>query len=344
MQNVAPQHAVGKLAEIARVQSWWSYKFSPVLGTFYATACLVGMPVWPLIPRLLVLLVALVVGATYVSVINDWSDREVDRAGGKYNRTQGKSVAFPATVVAVCLVMGLGLGVYFYQCNPVSGWLYLGSWAVFSCYSLPPIRLKKRGLGGVLADGSGAHFFPQLLTVSLVSAWQGQQVPLLWYVAVGAWALACGMRNIMLHQLGDVEADEAANVNTWVRVVGPKVAQRFGELMVFPIEVLGFALLLMLSQQVWPVVLLGVYLALEGFKWRLWQNRPRILEPDTRVLMNEYYEVFYPLGFLLVLSARQPIDLLVLVMHVLLFASCFGQTAKHLLWAVSLTARKALGR
>ncbi|RYU79426.1 UbiA family prenyltransferase [Hymenobacter persicinus] len=343
VQPLVPQTLSRKLAETARVQAWWSYKFSPVLATFYATVCYLGAPVWPLVPKLLLLLAALVVGATYVSVINDWTDQEDDRLAGKHNRVAGKSKALPATILVFCLVAGLGMGYYFWQWSPTSTWLYLGAWVAFSLYSLPPFRFKKRGLVGVLADASGSHFFPQMLTVSLASAWVGHALPGLWYGAVGAWALACGLRNILMHQLDDAQADEEAGVNTWVRICGPRLAQRLGQMVIFPVEVLGFAGLLVLSRQVWPVALLGVYLALEGFKWRLWGNRAMILEPQARMLLNNYYEVFYPLAFLLVLSFRHPVDSLVLGLHVLLFAGCFWETTRQLVWAASLTVRKSLG-
>ncbi|TGE29541.1 UbiA family prenyltransferase [Hymenobacter metallicola] len=343
-QAASTQGLSGSVAEIARVQDWWSCKFSPVLATFYATACLLKAPVWPLLPKLLLLLLGLTVGATYVSVINDWTDLEDDRAGGKYNRVADKSTAFPALLLGLCLVVGLGLGIYFWRTSALSGLLYLGSWVAFSCYSLPPLRLKKRGLAGVLADACGSHFFPQLLTVSLVSAWTGLALPGLWYGAVGAWALACGIRNILLHQLDDVEADAQAGVDTWVRRQGPRLVQRLGQVVVFPIEVLAFGLLLWLSQQLWPVLLLGVYAVLEAFKWRIWSTPPRILEPDSRILLGEYYEVFYPLAFLLVLSAIHPLDGLVLGLHLLLFGLRFWQTIRQLGWAASLVMQKALSR
>jgi 4-hydroxybenzoate polyprenyltransferase len=332
----------GKLAGIARVQDWWSIKFSPLLGTFYATAWMLGVPVWPLVPRLLLLVLALTVGATYVSVINDWTDRADDLAGGKANRLAAASGSFPALILAGCLSVGLAIGVYFWQLSPVSGLLYAGSWVAFSCYSWPPVRLKTRGLAGVLADASGSHFFPLLLTVSLVGAWSGRAVPGLWYGAVGAWALGGGVRNILLHQLGDIGADERAGVNTWVRVRGVHFTQRVGQCVAFPIEALAFGLLVVLSHTRWPIVLVAIYLLLEGFKWRLWSSRPMILEPGTRMLLSDYYEVFYPLGFLLALSSRNPVDGWLLAVHLLLFGLRFWQTVREMWWAGSVVLGKML--
>lgn len=87
---------------------------------------------------------------------------------GKINRPANKSTLFVGKILIPCLLTGVGFGVYFWQLNPLSSLLYTGSWAVYSPYSLPPVRLKIRGLAGVLADALGAHLFPDLLVVSLI--------------------------------------------------------------------------------------------------------------------------------------------------------------------------------
>ncbi|MET4107519.1 UbiA family prenyltransferase [Hymenobacter sp. UYP22] len=334
----------GALLEIARLQDWWNCKFSPVLATFYASAYLIGIPVWPLLPKLLVLLLSLTVGATYVSIINDWADQSDDAAGGKYNRVANKPAWATALAVGLCLTFGLASGIYFWQTNHLSGWLYLGSWVAFSAYSFPPLRLKKRGLAGVLADASGSHLFPQLLTVSLVAAWAGQQLPAFWYGALGTWALTCGLRNILLHQLSDAEADAQADVDTWVLRRGPQRAQWFGQAVLFPIELAAFCSLLAMSQQLWSLVLLLVYAALEGLRWRLWGSPPRILQPQTRILLGEYYEVFYPLAFLIALSSRHHTDGIVLLVHLVLFGTVFWQPLVIVGRAIPLAIHKILGK
>jgi 4-hydroxybenzoate polyprenyltransferase len=332
----------GQLAGIARVQDWWSCKFSPVLATFYASACLVGVPVWPLLPKLLFLLLALAVGATYVSVINDWTDRADDLAGGKTNQLAALPAAVPLAIIGACLVAGGFIGYQLWQLQPLSGWLYLGSWVAFSLYSWPPFRFKSRGLVGVLVDASGSHFFPQLLTVSLVAAWSAHPLPGLWYAAVGVWALACGLRNILMHQLDDVAADAIAGVDTWVQRRGARFVQQLGRVVIFPAEVLAFGLLLLLSQQIWPVALLAVYGGLEVFKWRLWGSPPTIITPDSRMVMTEYYEVFYPLGFVLALGQQHAVDGWLLVLHLALFGVRCWQTIRQLGWAGALVLRKVL--
>ncbi|MGA0556464.1 UbiA family prenyltransferase [Larkinella sp. VNQ87] len=328
---------------VTRAGEWWGYKFSPLLATLYATAGVLETALWPLAPRLLLLLLSLTVGAIYVSILNDWTDREDDRIAGKTNRLMNKSARFVAIILTTCLSIGLGFGIYFWSLNPVISLFYLGSWMAYSMYSLPPFRLKIRGLGGVLADALGAHLFPQLLVVALVEHWAGQPLPPIWWLAIGSWALACGIRNILKHQLGDATADRQAGVRTLVTLQGERWAHRFGVGVMFPIECLGFAVLLILLGQVAPVVFLLLYSALETMRARLWGIRPAVLDPNQRIVLDEYYTIFFPLALLLTQAIRNPADAIILGLHLLLFGRHSLETAHEFQRLVIKAVRRLLG-
>ncbi|RZK63076.1 MAG: hypothetical protein EOO59_00765 [Hymenobacter sp.] len=339
-----PSQPAGALAT-ARVGDWWLYKFSPILATFYATVGLAGGPLLPLLGRLLVLLLSLVVGAVYVSIVNDWTDRADDAAGGKANRLAGRSPRFIGLALGSCLLAGGGFGWYFWQLDQLSALLYLGAWVVYSLYSLPPARLKGRGLAGVLADAAGAHFFPLLLTVALAGRWTGQAVPAAWWAAMGAWALAGGIRNILWHQLADADADAQAGVGTFVRRRGQRLAQRLGQALAFPVEIGAFGMvLLLLSQPAWAVAMLGLYGGLEWCRWRIWGYRPAVLAPDSRLVLNDYYQFFFPLALLLGQARRYPADGLVLVLHAGLFWPSVQQLGQEAGQYAALARRKATSR
>lgn len=336
----AGQQVVGP----ARAGEWWGYKLSPLLATAYATASLTSAALWPLLPRLVLLLLSLTVGAIYVSVVNDWTDRNDDLVAGKTNRLVGKSSAFIGVVLLICVGAGLGFGVYFWFINPVSSLLYMGAWLAYSLYSLPPIRLKTRGLAGVLADAAGAHVFPQLLVVSLVSHWTCKAVLAGWWIGVGVWALACGIRNIFWHQLSDAAADRQAGVDTFVYRRGERLTRRIGRWIAFPLEVLAFVMLLSLLGQVMPVVFLLLYGGLEACRWRFWRFVPYILEPNQRIILNEYYALFYPLSLLLMQTSRYPSDGLVLMLHALLFGQHGRPVWRDSALVIGIVVRKLLGR
>ena len=304
---------------MARANEWWGYKLSPLLATAYATAVLTNNTLWSMLPCLLILLLALTVGAVYVSLLNDWTDRAVDQAAGKANRLSGQSPTFVGLAIGSCLLVGLGFGIYFWFIAPAVSLWYLGAWIAYSLYSLPPFRFKVRGFWGTLADAAGAHFFPQLFTVALVSNWCTHSVSASWWWATGIWALTCGIRNILWHQLSDVEADRQAGIDTFVTQVGLSRAQRLGQWLVFPVEVISFSVILYLLNQPLLWLALGIYLLLEVMRWRIWRWRPLVLTPNQRIILNEFYISFCPLALLLIHSTHYLPDGAVLLAHLLLF-------------------------
>lgn len=308
-----------QLKTMARASEWWGYKLAPLLATAYATAVLTNNTLWSILPCLLILLLALMVGAVYVSLLNDWTDRAIDQAAGKTNRLSGQSPAFVRLAIGGCLLVGLGFGIYFWFIAPAVSLWYSGAWIAYSLYSLPPFRLKVHGFWGTLADTAGAHFFPQLFTVSLVSNWCTQSVSASWWWAIGIWALACGIRNMLWHQLSDVMADQQAGIRTFVISVGEQAARRLGQWVAFPVEALAFGRLLMLLAQPGPMIALALYAGVESMNRQLWGIRPRVLAPNQRIVLNDYYITYYPLALLLTQSAHYPPDSVVLLVHMGLF-------------------------
>ena len=340
---VKPADRPGVLA-VARANEWWVGKFSPVLATFYATASLVGRPLLPLLGHLVLLLLSLLVGAVYVSVLNDWTDLPDDTVAGKTNRLAGRSPAFIGGVLGSCVLLGGGFGYYFWELSPQSALLYLGAWVVYSLYSLPPARLKARGLAGVLADAGGAHLFPQLLTVSVVGQWTGQPVPTAWWLAVGGWALTCGVHNILWHQLSDADADAQAQVDTFVLRQGVRRAQYLGQWVVFPMEIAAFGVMLVSNYNEWALGLLGVYAGLEWCRWHVYGHQPQVLAPSARVVLSDYYQFFYPLAFLVTQSLRSPPDGALLGLHLLWFGRYAWQFVREGRVYCQVLLRKLLPR
>lgn len=294
-------HFLSRLAAVARVTEWWGYKFAPIMATCFATALLLNAPLSPLAGRLLLLLLALTVAATYVSLLNDWTDRADDLAAGKTNRLAQTSGGRFAALLGTCLVLGIGFGGYFWHAAPVAAGLYLGTWVAYTLYSVPPFRFKGRGLVGVLADAVGAHLCPQLLGVVLVSRWSNTPVPALWLAVVGVWSLTSGLRNIIWHQLGDAANDAQAGIRTFVTGFGAARARRTAEWVVFPVELLALLLLLWLGGRAAPVIALGLYGGLLLVRALHWGMTLVIAQPGPQphIVLNEYYEAFYPVALLL---------------------------------------------
>jgi 4-hydroxybenzoate polyprenyltransferase len=311
-----------------RANEWWEFKLGPVLATMYASAFLTRVSILSLLPLVFVVLVALAACAAYVSVVNDFTDRADDMASGKTNRLVGKSSLFIWKLMAFCILSGFTVAFYSLH-DRLLLLLYAGSWLAFTLYSVRPIRLKERRSLGVLADACGAHLFPTLLAIAAVYRWTRQPFDMIWLASVGVWSFSFGMRGILWHQLSDLHYDESINLRTFVRAHRTESLQRLGNFIIFPVEVTAFAVMLLHTRSVVAITLLGFYALLNFLRGRLYGSNFCIVEPKPsfhHILMHEYYEVFFPLAFILASATQHPLDAFVLVVHGLFFPKRWRNT------------------
>jgi hypothetical protein len=328
-----------EVTRAVRASEWWEFKLSPILATAYATAFLLKLPVASLWPQLLLTLAALAACAAYVSVVNDLTDFKDDLASGKANRLVGKSRAFAATLLASCILFGLAVTIR-WRGELLLLSLYSASWIVFTLYSLRPFRLKGRGVFGVLADASGAHLFPSLLAAAVVYRRQSGPTDMVWFASVAAWSLSFGVRGILWHQIGDLRNDEKIGLGTFARKHKTVLLRRLVHFLIFPAEVAAFCCMLWRTGSTLAFALLCYYLLLAFLRKRLWGMNLVVVVPEAKsyIVMQEYYEVFFPLAFLLSSSRLYPLDALMIVPHLILFprralrsvkdVKIFGQAAK----------------
>ncbi len=260
-------------------------------------------------------------GAAYVSVLNDLTDIEDDLACGKPNRLVGRSRAFVAAILACCVAPGVAVAFY-WRGDPLLLSLYLAAWIAFTLYSLPPARLNVRGAAGLLADACGAHLFPTLVVVVLVFRWGGAPLDRAWLASVAAWSLCLGLRGNLWHQLSDLHNDEKVGLRTFARRHKITRLRGLGNFVIFPAEAAAFAFMLWRAGSFAAVALLCLYGLLELLRKRLWGVTPCVVVPGAgrrHILMHEYYEVLFPVAFVLASSLRHPLDALVAATHLLLF-------------------------
>lgn len=316
--------------DLIRAGEWWEYKLVPILSASYATALLLRVPITSIATVLLVLLASMVPGAVYVSVINDVTDADDDARAGKRNRAAQRSRATIALVLAASIGGGLVFCWLWRHDPPLLG-CYLAAWLAFSLYSLPPFRLKSRGLAGLVCDASGAHLFPTLVAVLLTFRGAHRPVAVWWIAAVGVWAFTYGIRGILWHQLGDVEADRASGVRTFASLHA-RAAAAGGTFIAFPIECIALVAMLVQLREPLPFVALAVDAAVAWTRVRLWATRAVIVVPKPRffIVQHEFYDVFYPLALLVASAIRFPRDAIVIVVHFTLFPILAWRTARDL--------------
>jgi 4-hydroxybenzoate polyprenyltransferase len=264
--------------------------------------------------------------ASYAHVVNDCFDVEADARAGKPNTVASLDHRGRAIRIGALLVAGLVPWLWF----PPRG-LALVALALIVlvplAYSAPPLRLKERGVGGVLADATMAHGATTLF-VSLVFADVAVKPVGRTALVVGlttAWALLVGLRAILVHQIQDVSNDEAAGTSTYVVTVGVARARAICVRRLFPAEVcLLVALLVVLAPaSPQPCVFFVAYAVVFQAARRAWQlsQDPAPLDPRTPLALFEFYPVWPPLVFGLALTARDPRFAILVAAHVVLFRS-----------------------
>lgn len=308
------------IAHLARAEQWWSYKLSPMLAIYYATLLRSGMSVAEAGWTGLLLLAGIGACAAYVSLSNDLADRRDDRIAGKPNRLEGKST--PAVALALAVPLALGAAVAWrWRSDPLALLAFAGSWISFTVYSFAPLRLKARGIWGIVADASGAHGFPALLAALLAFNAAGRAPDWLWCVCAAAWSGAFGLRGILWHQLLDAEADRRSVTATFVQRYGVAASRTIVGRGLFPIELTLLLILLWLVPgrgSMFALALYGLYVV--GAMARL-DIRPTLVVaiPRYSLLLVAFYVAVWPLALLLDSAWQHPLDTVVVAVHALLF-------------------------
>lgn len=325
-QTLNLQFGITNFLSPARAATWWEFKIPILLGVAYLSACAEHVSFDFIWSKFLLLVTALIPLASYVCVINDITDERDDRRAGKSNTMAGKSRWFKAAWLLACVLAGV-LAACLLSPNPAAFLLYLANWLVFTLYSVPPVRLKKRGSLGVFADACGGQLLPALWIALLVDP----KASAFFVAALAVWAFAFGLRGILFHQAGDFENDCKSGVRTLAVRLGLMRLSRLVRFGIFPIELLALAALLWLSGSVFAIPLLAIYAFFQFALWRWLQIKSVVATPiaSCRLLMLKYYQVYFPLTFVFALALKSPWALLCIPAHIVLFPDTWRRFFEH---------------
>lgn len=304
---------LARVSRTVRAGNWWLSKLAPLLGL--AAVQVLRFEHEPL--RAVQLLVgALVVtgGAVgaYGHVVNDAFDITADRRAGKVNRIAGVRPAVRGLLAVSLLVVALAPAMVL-DFGRTATVLLVVELLLPAAYSIPPVRLKERGLLGVLADAGAAHVLPALIVWTAFTP-PGGASSLLLLGAIAVWTVCLGTKNILRHQLLDREADRSAGVRTFVAAAPRGRIRRVLALIVYPGELIAFGVLVLLLVGVVPLVAIAlvVYLLLDLVKLALgWDflpqaDRPDVSWPHLPLISNTFYEVWFPLATAIELTWYRP--------------------------------------
>ncbi|MET4082117.1 4-hydroxybenzoate polyprenyltransferase [Pedobacter sp. UYP30] len=312
-----------RLLKFTRYSEWWEYKLVPLLSVAYLTALSIHQPFRVALPRIALLFAALIVGAIYVSVINDITDIREDAIAGKRNSMANVNPWVQSAVVLLCLLFGAYVISILYP-DVLSMLFGALTYIVFTLYSVKPIRLKKRGIWGVFCDAAGAHLFPSLVMAINLMFFFGHRPNLLLTVAIGIWSFTYGLRGILWHQFSDKENDLKSGTTTFASTTN---AAKFKpiEIVIFILEISALAVMLFQVADVYVTAALILYVIFVMSRRYVLHYKVFIIlvRKDTphQIIMNEYYFVFLPLSLLLSNAISFNFGWFLMLAHVLLFPS-----------------------
>lgn len=323
----APGRALGTLV---RAPDWWDYKLPPLLAIGYLLLA-APEPAAPLAGGVtLLLFLATALGtAAFGHLVNDWSDLESDARAGRPSALARLSNPGRAGVVAAALALSLlpWLGL---PREPIALALYGAELLLFLAYSLPPLRLKERGVAGVVADALYGHALPVGVAAALFAAAGGREtIELATLAALLVWKLLQGLCGALASQLADRRADRRSGTRTFVLAWGPLASRRLLLRLLFPLQLVAFAAAgaALGPRAPWLLPAWALFLALTLWKvhvrWRRGRSFYRRGYPGY-ALLNDFHERWLPLGALAALAVADWRYLVIALLHLALFRTALS--------------------
>jgi 4-hydroxybenzoate polyprenyltransferase len=308
-----------------RPENWWLSKIPPLLAVTYLDMVRVGSEPDRAVLALACFLWSISFVAAYGHVINDVFDVDADLRAGKPNHMAGVGGTRRALLCVTLLLAGFAPAFVAHYSATTLVLLALNFlWPTI--YSLPGIRLKERGVAGLVCDALGSHVTPTLIALSMFETTSAARSGQLFPVAMVTWAAVLGTKGILHHQILDRTNDIRSGTVTFATKVRPESTSRFLTLFNLFVE-LPVSAALVWSMWGWaPLVALAftLYCSLEmikswlGFQFALtseaWTIRRSV--PFTN---ESFYTLWLPLAAALQLAVSDRVWMWVPLVQVLLF-------------------------
>lgn len=284
------------------------------------------------ITSILLFFVALIGITSFGYLFNDWCDIKSDIISGKKNSLAFRSPVARLAVIIISLAIGITAW-FFLQLElnhslvHPSNILFVLQILLLVIYSLPPVRLKERAELGTVADTIYGHLNPVFITLTSFFPFECWGQWNTFFLSV-LFLVCCtkGLRNILLHQLSDRKKDKLANIQTTSSKFGPISVINFINIFLIPIEgIFLFALIIVISAKIPPLIIsFFIFVVLSYLKfsgWKLIYLPKRQLKFKFFYFLNDYYEGWVPIFFLVILSALKSTFLFLLILHLIVFPS-----------------------
>lgn len=325
-----------------KLHNWWNGHFVMMLSVAYFA--LLASPTLPSIGTTLATLTWLGIAAlgtgTFGHLLNDLVDRDQDERSGAANLMSGWHPGQRAALLGAALVVAL-LPWRWLPLTPLIGVLLFCEFACFAVYSLRPIRLKERGLAGVVVDALYGYVLPSAVALEVMVTVLGIVRPATATALILAWSGALGIDQILHHQGQDAERDAAAGVRTLATVRGAAWVQSLRAGPVLLLEAGALVALLLWQGREAALIPAGFlsYLAAVGLSvrynghapadwpWR-WPAGTRI-SVLNETLLARFQQWWHPLLLLGALVLRSPSFVVLAAIHLIAFPTGLTAVARH---------------
>jgi len=347
---------MSQLKRPLKAYKWWDSEPPVMLALVYYELSLARLSgrFGDALAAIALFLVATLGIAGFGHLLNDLCDREEDRRSATHNmtamRTPSQLLGFFALLLLLSWLPWLWL-----PASPYVLGALLAEFSLFFAYSVPPLRLKGRGLLGAVADGLYAYTIPVLVSL-LVFARFGHLKVSPWLVAVvSTWTLTVGLRWVLVHQLQELSRDQRSGVETFAVRRGWRPTVHFLVFRLLPVEaaLLVLTVLVLGRDDVLLTVGFAAYLAVQITVHRRRGRLPmpppsrevaRLVEINVNV-MSGFHTRWLPLLLLAGLCLEAPAFLLLLALHLLCFENGLTPLLRSAVGAISRSsglARHAL--
>ncbi len=319
--KISPIGIIKKL----RVSNPWRYKAPFLISVPYFMILACDLPFQDALLGVFFSCMTILGIAGFGYLVNDYSDREEDQKAGKSNVILEIPKGTFILLLGILLSMAVLPWVFYFPMDTYSYFLLGVEFLLFILYSLSPFRLKERGFAGVLCDALYAHAVPAVLAA--YTFWllgkKSYEEAIIFILILGTWQSFLGLRNILLHQIGDHDKDKKAGIRTFVVDTGKEKAWKMTKYFFFPGECIAFlGYWIFVGLEFWYFFLLYPVFALLVFFRRGFisnQSIPKDLKNVLYVFFDDFYVLWIALFFLVLCSVNRPEFLALIGIHILVF-------------------------
>jgi cytochrome P450/4-hydroxybenzoate polyprenyltransferase len=279
----------------------WYYSKIPLffVGMSYATLRM-PQPGAAQAAQMAALFVLLCLYAAFGHIVNDYADREIDRAAGKRKLLATWSERQALIAVAIPCIGTVAVALICFDASTIV--VTMIAVLVAALYSLPPVRLKECGVLGWVAAAVAQRTLPVAIIFEALKAWD--------VVAVGFTILNTfiGLRWIILHQLEDFQNDRRSGVRTVATQQPPERLVAVSHIL-FTVELASACGVVAAMSYFIPSV------GLTGFAYAVGRGS-KPLSPVSYYEFHDFYCVVWPITVAVLLASWDPVFLSMLFLAV----------------------------